>query len=210
MIKKLLIVLFLGILFFTNNKIIQAQSMHELDYNFGSEGGAEYWSEGYNDASAYTADTNDMDVPDDPKMVSDKEFEDALASYEKYGFSYKQRKEIQRQRAERLKKEATVKPDPLKPTPYALLRLPVSILAGNKILYPGYYLLKCSVENDNKFIIFQQGNNDIASIEVAETLKQDQKIDESFIEMDFIDEDNLSILLNTRFSKIKLLVPIKK
>ena len=189
-----------------------SQSMHMLDYNFGDHSGAHYWSGDYDDYSDYQSpDTNSMDVPDNPKMVTPQEFEDALATYEKYGFSYKQRKKIKKYRELKAKKERErAKPKPLKPSPDALLRLPVEVSINNKIIHPGYYLLGLSESENGRIITIKQGNKNIASIIVENYTEQKSKIRNSTAVIDNIDNDEVSITLNTRYNTYKFSLPIYK
>lgn len=167
--------------------------------------GAHYF-DFYRDESDYYQEdsyygTVDISYPENARHISPREMDDAEATIEKYGLTPKQRDYVQKRRMERVKEDQP-KVDPLNPSPYALLRLPVSVYSKNHQIPAGFYLLEYKDNGEDKFVIFRQGNTEVLHVPVTSSEKQHNKVKENYAVISSITDGELSIELNTKNSKV--------
>lgn len=190
-----------------------AQSMYDLDYNYGNHSGAHYYDDSIDESSSYNGiqDVDEMGVLDNPKYISPQQVEDALKTYEKYGLSYKQRKKVEKRRKQRKEvEEGRMRFNPIYGSPHALFSLPVSVKIDEKILPAGFYLVDYKVTTENIIIYIKQGNSVLGVIPANKVLDQERKVMESFVEIDSIDEESVDITLNTKESRVQVTLPLYK
>lgn len=190
-----------------------AQSMNELDYDYGDQSGAHYYDEDYDETSGYNG-TNtfeEMKANENPKYISPQDVDQAIKVYEKYGLSYKQRKQIEKRR--KLRKEVDegkLRPNPIYGSPHALFRIPVAVRLGEKMVPAGYYLIDYKVTTENIILFIKEGSRILGSVPADKVLEQKGKVEESFVVIDSMDDENLDITLNTKESRVQVKIPIYK
>lgn len=193
--------------------IANAQSMNDLDYDYGDQSGANYYDEDYDETSEYNGSKSleQMQDKENPKYVSPQDVDQAIKVYEKYGLSYKQRKQVEKRR--KLREEVDkgrMMANPIYGSPHALFRLPVAVRLGEKIVPAGYYLIDYKVTAENIILLIKEGTRILGSVPADSVLDQKGKVTESFVVIDSIDEDNLDITLNTKESRVQVKIPIYK
>lgn len=190
-----------------------AQSMNELDYDYGDQSGAHYYDEDYDETSGYNG-TNtfeEMKANENPKYISPQDVDQAIKVYEKYGLSYKQRKQIEKRRKIRQEvDEGKLRPNPIYGSPHALFRIPVTVRLGETIVPAGYYLIDYKVTTENIILFIKEGNRILGSVPAEKVLDQKGKVEESFVVINSMDDENLDITLNTKESLVQVKIPIYK
>lgn len=211
MSKTFIFSLIIASIITVNAPCIKAQSMNELDYNYGDQSGAHYYDDGYDDTSGYngTQGVDEMGVLDNPKYVSPQDVDQALKIYEKYGLGYRQRKKVEKRRKMRKQVEdGKMMHNPIYGSPYALFSLPVTVKLGENIIPAGHYLVDYKVTKENIILFIKQGNRIMGSIPAEKVLDQKRKVMESFVVIDSIDKENLGLTLNTKESRVQVTIPI--
>lgn len=200
MIKRTFFCTFVAFHFMTCAHCAYSQDMNQLDFNFGAEGGAHYFDFEETDYGTY------VKTPDNPRYVSDQEFENAIKTKEKYGMTYKQRKRAEKKRKRRHMEEQEHEKQMKmfdKSSPLALLRLPVTISIDNKVLYPGFYLLDYRVLEGNTVIDVFQGSIKIGSLIADNIEKQPSKVRSAYTQVQYDEQGNVIVILNTSKKIIK-------
>lgn len=189
---------------------IRAQDIesNQLDEYIGDRSGAHYYYNDYEDYdNYYSSDQTEENVLDKPKFVSPQQFEDALATYKKYGMDYKQRKKVIEHEKRKFEEEGNKVTD-LKASSDALLRLPVAVNWCEKVILPGFYLLSVSIKEGSHSVVFKQGNKTIVEIPVSDVGEQQKEVMKPFVVIEEGDHGNILVKLNTINSILKLQLPV--
>jgi len=150
------------------------------------------------------------DFNENSKFVSPTEFENAIKTVEKYGMSNRKRKELENKRIQQEKVEKErARLSPMKPSPDALLRLPASVKYNDINIETGFYLLEHKFINNKDVVIFKQANNNVVEVPVTSSTKQPEKLFESNAVVDIVDDNDITITLNTKDHQYTILLQRK-